>query len=310
MWNVRTVPFDKEVRIQINNDVLKAIYSECDKYDIDETGGRLLGFIQDGPNTVSIEVCALLESGPASKRTRTSFFQDGDHQEQLFRQIEQAHPKIEHLGNWHTHHVNGLRELSGGDIGLYQRTVNHKKHNIDYFYALLVVSKDMSKYEVRHFLFKRNDPEFYEISKASILISNRQSIYLPGANLSSTSMVTLTRKEEKAKQIRVNDNLYMPMLFPKFKPFLSKQSQSLYWKGRLSLVDNSDIELLTLENIRENDDSVFYSVAIAKADAIRFACKDSIKDIQFQSAIEALTSVERICNKEMFSSGYNAKEKR
>lgn len=307
---MKTVLFDKEVSIQINDDVLKAIYSECDKYDIDETGGRLLGFIQDSPQMVSVEVCALLESGPAAKRTRTSFFQDGGHQEQLFREIEQKHSKIEHLGNWHTHHVNGLTQLSGGDIDTYTKTVNHKNHNIDYFYALLVVSKNDAKYEVRHFLFRRNDSEFYEIPNSSITISNRKSIYLPSSSLSPNGSATLARKSEKAAQIRVSDNLYMSQLFPKLRPFLSKQSKSLYWKGRMVLVDNSEIEVLVLENIQENDSPVFFSVAIAKADANRFVCKDNIKDIKFQSAIEALTTVERICNKEVFSSGYHAKEKR
>ena len=57
----------------------------------------------------------MLEPGPNAQRSPTYFFQDGDHQEKLFRAIEASHPDIEHLGNWHTHHVNGYPTLSGGD---------------------------------------------------------------------------------------------------------------------------------------------------------------------------------------------------
>ena len=42
---------------------------------------------------------------------------------------------IEHLGNWHTHHVNGYPNLSGGDVATYRRIVNHELHNLDFFYA-------------------------------------------------------------------------------------------------------------------------------------------------------------------------------
>ena len=67
-------------------------------------------------------------------------------------------PEVEHLGNWHTHHVNGLATLSQGDHATYHRIVNHDKHNMDFFYALLVVKKNAGehpRYEVKHYFFRR-----------------------------------------------------------------------------------------------------------------------------------------------------------
>ena len=101
------------------------------------------------------------------RRSPTSFFQDGEYQETIFRKIEAEHTEIEHLGNWHTHHVNGLNTLSSGDIETYKRIVNHEKHNTDFFYALLVVSKNQTfynreRYLMKHFLFKRGESLVYE----------------------------------------------------------------------------------------------------------------------------------------------------
>ena len=101
-----------------------------------------------------------MSPGPNAQRSPTYFLQDGDYQEKLFRAIEASHPDIEHLGNWHTHHVNGYPTLSGGDKTTYFKTVNHEKHNTDFFYALLVVSKNRGgnpRYEVKHFFFRRGD---------------------------------------------------------------------------------------------------------------------------------------------------------
>lgn len=300
MRNIKSVSFNKEIRVSINNDILRSIYAECDKYDRDETGGRVLGFIKDSPRRISLDICALIEPGLAAQRTRTSFFQDGDHQERVFREIEKTHPEIEHLGNWHTHHVNGLETLSGGDIDTYTKTVNHRNHNIDYFYALLVTSKNGTRYDIRHFLFRRNDQNVYEIPDAYVITSNRQSIYLPGLTLPSCPSSEV-KQDDKARQVRINDNLHMPQLFPTLKPFLSKQTKSVYWRGRLELVDNSRIEVLVLENVQDNNAEMYYSAAIAKADAGRFDCSNRIREIKYGSAIEALLAVERTCNREIFS---------
>jgi hypothetical protein len=95
------------VSISIARGALESIFDECDKYDADGTGGRLLGTYRYDNGRYDIEVRGVLEPGPNAQRSPTYFLQDGDHQEKQFRAIEASHPEIEHLGNWHTHHVNG-----------------------------------------------------------------------------------------------------------------------------------------------------------------------------------------------------------
>lgn len=102
----------QDVRLSMPRAALMAIFDECDRYDHDETGGRVIGTFQEEGGKLALFVTGVIESGPRAQRTAVSFFQDGEHQEGVFREIELNHPEIEHLGNWHTHHVNGLSTLT------------------------------------------------------------------------------------------------------------------------------------------------------------------------------------------------------
>ncbi len=158
----------RDVEIVIPRAALAAIFDECDRYEADETGGRMIGTYTEERRRLVIQVNGTIGPGPKARRTSTSFFQDGDYQEHVFRQVERQQPEIEHLGNWHTHHVNGLETLSGGDIDTYQRIVNHHNHNTAFFYALLVVAKRKNhraheRYAVKHYLLRRGEKQVYEI---------------------------------------------------------------------------------------------------------------------------------------------------
>src|SRR5437879_5691031 len=166
------------ISITLARAALESIYDECDKYDADETGGRLIGTYRQRGNLLEIEARDVLEPGPNAQRTATFFQQDGDHQERLFRQIEAEHPEIEHLGNWHTHHVNGYPTLSGGDKDTYHRIVNHPNHNTNFFYAILVTTRDergegLDRYAVKHFILYRGDAQEYEIPASSVRLIDR-----------------------------------------------------------------------------------------------------------------------------------------
>jgi hypothetical protein len=157
--------------ISIPRPILEGIFTECDRYAVDETGGRLLGFYSWRQTDLRIDVKALLPAGPNAQRTSVSFFQDGEYQERLFRAVEKQRPQIEHLGNWHTHHVNGLRSLSQGDCETYAKCVNSPQHNTNFFYALLVTHKtphEPMRYAVRHFVFIRYGTEFAEVPQANV----------------------------------------------------------------------------------------------------------------------------------------------
>ena len=177
----------RHVRVTIHRPALEALFAECDRYDRDETGGRLIGEYQGGrEGRLSIVVSAIIEPGPNARRSATSFFQDGEYQERVFRKLEAEHSRIEHLGNWHTHHVNGYPTLSGGDRETYQRTVNHPNHNTDFFYALLVTTRNergtgLDRYAVRHFILYRGDPQEYEIPASSVRVINRPALWPPAS---------------------------------------------------------------------------------------------------------------------------------
>lgn len=296
------------LKIAFCKDVLDAIFDECDNFNVDETGGRIIGFYKYSGALLNIEVCGLIGSGPNARRSPTSFFQDGVHQEAIFRKIEVDYPEIEHLGNWHTHHVNGLGTLSSGDINTYKRIVNHEKHNTDFFYALLVIAKKYSlhsqdRYGVRHFLFKRGEPLVYEIPPDQIKMIGRSSVFIdrvkkpdlegevaPGASLCN---------QPTANSARLEDKEIMVDLYPDLKPFFSKQTNSLYWKGKITLIDAASAEFLILESINETKPS--YSITLIGPKADSFQCKQVYSKRNFDSAWRAALSFERDLNREIYN---------
>src|ERR1700760_1847928 len=177
----------KDVQILLPEAALTAIFDECDQFTRDETGGRLIGTFREHRGKLTIEVGGVIESGPDARRTSVSFFQDGEHQEQVFRQIERDHPEIEHLGNWHTHHVNGFATLSGGDVATYKRTVNHPNHNTSFFYALLVTAKtgahgrSSQRYQVKHYVLRRGEERVFEVPAGHVKIVKRGILWPQGA---------------------------------------------------------------------------------------------------------------------------------
>jgi hypothetical protein len=81
------------IAISMARGVLESVFDECDRYDADETGGRLLGTYHQNKNHLDIQVNGVLEPGPNAQRTPTFFMQDGDYQEKMFREIEAAASK-------------------------------------------------------------------------------------------------------------------------------------------------------------------------------------------------------------------------
>ncbi|NQU03523.1 MAG: hypothetical protein HQ589_05185, partial [Syntrophaceae bacterium] len=230
---------DIKIRVVIATSVLESIFDECDKHDINETGGRIIGYYRAHNNELQIDVRDVIDSGPKARRTPTSFFQDGEYQESVFRQIESKHPSIEHLGNWHTHHVNGVGYLSTGDVATYNRTVNHRNHNTDFFYALLVVAKNncnnhRNRYKIKHFLLRRGDPKVYEIPASQVKIIKEPSLCVEPVREYDDSHVSpsLSSSNTCATEIgrvRAKDKQFLAEMYPDLKPFISKKLRNLYW---------------------------------------------------------------------------------
>jgi hypothetical protein len=288
--------------ISIARNALESIFDECDRFDVDETGGRLIGTYRHENGRYDIEVKGVLESGPQARRSATSFFQDGEYQEKLFRSIEASHPDIEHLGNWHTHHVNGYPTLSGGDETTYFKTVNHEKHNTDFFYALLVVSKNRGgnpRYAIKHFVFRRNDQTIYEIPAKKVRLVDGPTLLPRDLGPAEPSGTPRQTPLEIAPNLeRAKDREFFSEFYPDLKPLLSKSSSAPYWKGPLSLVDGSRAEVVAMENAEGR----------APAYSIATSCNNSgIADIlaqyrerQFRSARHAVLHLERDLNQALY----------
>jgi len=289
--------------IAIASRALESIFDECDRYNVDETGGRLLGTYTRRNGHYDIEVRGVLEPGPNAQRSPTYFLQDGDHQEKLFRAIEASHPEIEHLGNWHTHHVNGYPTLSGGDKTTYFKTVNHEKHNTDFFYALLVVSKNSGgnpRYVIKHFIFRRGDDTIYEIPAKGVRLVDASPLqpHDLGASTETHNPAPQPARPGPANPQRAKDQEFFADFYPGLKPLLSKDTGASYWKGPLSLVDGSRAEVVAMED--PDDEAWSYSIASSAKDRTVADILERYKERKFRSARHAVLHLERDLNQALY----------
>ena len=299
MGNVRSV------RVEIAGRALQSVFEECDRYDSDETGGRMVGHFTLQRNTLVVRARGVIEPGPNAKRTRTSFFQDGEYQTEVFRRIEGEDPTIEHLGNWHTHHVNGYPNLSGGDVATYRRIVNHELHNLDFFYALLVTARregrsGLDRYAVRHYVLFRGGDEIYEVDPRDVQITDQAAIWPKDAAAAEDEPET-DPKRERAVAIRAQDQQVLQVMYPSLKPRLSARSETFYWIGPLPLVDGTEAELRVLE-VEEDEGLAYYPrLRPASAEAGEL-CERS-----FRSASEAVRALELRLNRAIYRSAARLK---
>ncbi len=301
---------------------LMAVFDECDRFDRDETGGRIVGELEEAEGKIALRITGVIEPGPHAKRSPVFLQQDGEYQESVFRTIETNHPEIEHLGTWHTHHVNGLQTLSGGDLATYRRTVDHPKHNIPFFYALLVVAKHKSKdplrrYSVKHYLFSRGDEHVYEIPPAMVEIVSAPLVWpmmdrrdareqrhkrqsgstvKPGSVDHAYKGSTSAVQQSGARIDRVNDRDAIAELFPDIHPY-SSPTLGIYWRGPLELLNGSHVEVVIVEGSSERPT---FSIVVRQPPKLLAHTAEELAQRDFASACAALIAAERSCNRALF----------
>ena len=283
---------ERALRVEIPRSVLRSVFDECDRHDREETGGRMVGHVASENGTLVVKARGVIEPGPNAKRTSSSFFQDGEYQTQVFRRLEAHDSNIEHLGNWHTHHVNGYPKLSSGDIATYRRVVNHHLHNIDFFYALLVTKRnergiDLGRYSVRHYILFRGDDAVYEIDSRSVQITDEARIWPKGSRSRETAQPNSTKgKRTEHNKVRVLDNQIIKVMFPTLRSRMSKRSNRFFWTGKLPLVDGSEVQIRVLEI--EDDGELSYYPRMSGVDSpVADLCNKP-----FQRASEAVRALE------------------
>jgi len=305
-----TADLGTDIRIVFPEAGLGVVFDECDRFDRDETGGRLVGTYMERGARLTVQVTGIIESGPQAKRSPVSFFQDGAHQEGIFRQIESRHPEIEHLGNWHTHHVNGLPTLSGGDIETYHRTVNHQHHNTPFFYALLVTAKHRTsdphrRYSIKHFVFRRGDKDFYEIPSRHVEFVDAPLVW-PESALQSDSSEHHHSAGSPARPDRAYDSEVISEFYPGIRPF-SSQKLGVYWRGPLELLDGSKVQVVLLEDSAGRTPK--HSVALRNAPVSLRDVADELAKEEFLSARAALLATERNCNRALYRRAHTGETK-
>jgi hypothetical protein len=304
MWKRKdkvTPGLGADIRIIMPTAALTSIFDECDSFDCDETGGRLIGSYTTHGSKLTINVSGIIEPGPQARRTAVSFFQDGEYQEGIFRRIESQHPEIEHLGNWHTHHVNGLSTLSGGDIDTYNRIVNHHNHNTPFFYALLVTARhktsdSLRRYSVKHYVFRRGESDFYEIPPQHVEITNGSLVWPISMRhfKNDRPQKTVTPRTHPE---RVYDRDIIQEFYQGFRPFVS-QEIGMYWRGLLEFLDGSKVEVVVLED--SSADVAKYSITLREPPEALHRVADQLAQRNFPSARAALITTERMCNRALY----------
>ena len=284
-----------DIRIQFSKDALRTVFLECDQHDHSETGGRLVGFWHRRGDVLHVEVTGVIEPGPNARRSATSFFQDGDYQASVFRILESKYPRIEHLGNWHTHHVNGCPTLSRGDRQTYRRIVEHSQHNTDFFYALLVVERnpegqELDRYRVRHYVLHRGGESAFEIPADLVTLVDDPCIW-PESKQPATRVL----QEYQGQNRHIADQTIFAELYPHIRPCLSRRTQLVTWKGHLQLVDGSEADVQIVETgrsgyrvILHNPQHEFRDLGAELAEALK------------PSAAQALQNAERVLNRSLY----------
>jgi hypothetical protein len=291
-------------KITIAKDALEAIFDECDRYDSHETGGRLVGTYRKDGKHFEINLRGVIGPGPQAERSAVYFLQDGEYQEKVFRQIEADHADVEHLGNWHTHHCNGLATLSRGDHTTYHRIVNHEKHNTDFFYALLVVKKNQGsgqRYQIKHFFFHRDTARVDEVTSHHVRIVDEPVWWANKTHHSFAEKHVVQHHQtptEKPSAQRVRDQEFFADFYPHLKVMFSKSLGALYWKGPVALIDGSRVELLVMESAGDAVPS--YSITVNAPDRSLQDVLDLYKDREFESARHAVIQLRDNLNHRLF----------
>jgi hypothetical protein len=291
-----------KLRLFIPRAALIEVFDECDGFEQDETGGRVIGTFEEHRGKMDIHVTGIIEAGPQARRSKVSFFQDGAYQEQVFRKIEDHHREIEHLGNWHTHHVNGLQHLSDGDLETYYRTVNHRNHNAPFFYALLVTAKHRSsdslrRYTVKHYVFRRGDERIYELQRAQVEITDAPLIWPVGAGHHQEKGDIHPKHELRGNPDRAHDKDILSEFYCGIRSF-SSAKLGMYWRGPLELLDGSKVEVVLLEDTASRNPT--YTVTLREPPAALKDLAEEIAKVEFPSARAALITTERRCNRALY----------
>jgi hypothetical protein len=237
-----------DISVQINQPVFDRINKTLQNSNIEE-GGKLLGNIALDGNNLLINVETFIDSGPQMDSSTGHLHPDGIYQEAMFRLVERYDNEIEHIGSWHSHHCNGLCELSQGDINGYYSSVNDKHYNLGAFIAILITKFSLSRTSFKTFLFVRDLREYIAIEETAIKVVpgayKYDELLLTGEELSlkyrkryispATDFAfqqSIKKEDNTLNRIRVEDNNWLKENCGFVSSKRDKRDGTIFWEWK------------------------------------------------------------------------------
>lgn len=168
--------------ITIHSSVIDQAITEVRQNPTIEVGGKFVGYVHGDFssydedwhgtfNQLRISILGNLDAGPGRDRSAVHHYSDTDYQLRLFQRVAPEFPALRFLGLWHSHHPNGLGELSNGDRQTGLQTVNSDGHELDLLLSWLVIDS-AGLLGGRHFVFFRGHEHFYEIDGRHVEVTD------------------------------------------------------------------------------------------------------------------------------------------
>lgn len=179
-------------RVIVHPDVIERSRAEIAANPRDEVGGKLVGYLIESssqgqrfwpgrqrggtshkPDRATLLVLGSLSSGPRTERSPVELVPDGTFQAAVFQDLVAQDREIEHLGTWHSHHPNGLRQFSPGDRHHYQSLVRDPNYNLDLYLAMLAVESTGLGVPAAVEIYRRQAPSHpWVIAPTELLVSS------------------------------------------------------------------------------------------------------------------------------------------
>lgn len=250
VFGIKTYEKEYQFSVEIFKPVMDRIFKNLSSSDVEE-GGKFLGKIYENGNQISVSIYTYIDVGPKASNSPTHVMPDGNHQEYLFRLIENYDSEIEHVGSWHSHHSNGYQNLSNGDMETYVYNVNDRNYNLDWFFVMLVTRLKKQSVEAKYYLFHRDDERVYVIPQEYIKETNNNYKY--ENILHEVEHSTYSDRNQRPKfraefvrdhhakdeeymmnKIRLDDKNWFRDNYPSARMYQSKKDSSINWRWSIS----------------------------------------------------------------------------
>jgi hypothetical protein len=289
LWNPSNHRSDEKYRIsiEINLPVMERI-KRCLFSSGNEEGGKFLGKIIESNNQIKVRVFSFIDAGPKVQHSPTHLIPDGDHQEYLFRIIENLDSDIDIIGSWHSHHPNGLQDLSNGDLNTYFYYVNNKNYYSNWFFVMLI-TKITDQVEAKFYLFHRGDDKYYQIPENRIIFSDES--YEHEAILREAEKSALLYRNQRLRQdhdkretrnknqddlenVRVEDKNWLDHAFPSAQLCRNKKNHSLFWRWYVNCgIGDMEVKYIYPEIISEEMRTALLSINCGGKEILHMSIK-------------------------------------